>query len=147
VSKALDAVVVWVAAVLAITALNDLGSGAPGVAVTAAIFGSSAGSFLSAALGEYRRVRGVQPEDVIDDLKDGLASITAAKEAPAKPLFRDGAEDVISRYKLNNTVSNFILRFYDGQKYSRKAMVDDGLCDQRYWNLGRRVLQEIGLMD
>jgi hypothetical protein len=54
---------------------------------------------------------------------------------------------VISRYKLNNTVSNFILRFYDGQKYSRKAMVDDGLCDQRYWNLGRRLLQEIGLMD
>jgi len=26
-------------------------------------------------------------------------------------------------------------------------MVDDGLCEQRYWNLGRRVLQKIGLMD
>jgi len=24
-------------------------------------------------------------------------------------------------------------------------MADDGLCDQRYWNLARRVLQEIGL--
>ena len=140
-SKALDAVLVRVAAVLAITALNGLTSVAPGVAATAAFFGSSVGSFVGAALAEYRRVRGVQPEDVIGDLKDGLASITAAKEATAKPLFRDGAEDVISRYKLNNMVSNFILRFYDGQKYSRKAMVDDGLCDQRYWNLGRRLLQ------
>jgi len=56
VSKALDAVVVWVAVVLAITALN----GFAGVAVT--------------------------------------ASLTAAKEAMAKLLFRDGTEDVVSRY-------------------------------------------------
>jgi hypothetical protein len=147
VSKALDAVVVWVAAVLAITALNGLTGVAPGVAATAAFFGSSVGSFVGAALAEYRRVTSVQPEDVIDDLKDGLASITAAKDATAKPLFRDGAEDVVSRYKLNNTISNFVLRYHDGKKYSRQAMVDDGLCDQRYCNLGRRVLQEIGLMD
>lgn len=72
-SKALDAVVVWVAAVPAITALNGLTGVAPGVAATAAFFGSSVGSFVGAALAEYRRVRGVQPEDVIGDLKDGLA--------------------------------------------------------------------------
>jgi hypothetical protein len=61
--------------------------------------------------------------------------------------FRDCAQCVGSQFKLKNAISNFILRFHDGQRYSRKAMVDDGVCDQRYWNLGRRVLQEIGLMD
>jgi hypothetical protein len=85
VSKALDAVVVWVAAVLAITALNGLTGVAPGVAATAAFFGSSVGSFLGAALAEYRCVTRVQPEDVIDDLKDGLASITAAKMPRPNP--------------------------------------------------------------
>jgi hypothetical protein len=39
------------------------------------------------------------------------------------------------------------MRAHDGQRYSRKAMTDDGVCDQRYWQLARYILQQIGLME
>jgi hypothetical protein len=50
----------------------------------------------------------------------------------------------VSVIQLNHQVDPLL---HPWPPYSRKAMVDDGLCDQRYWSLGRRVLQKIGLMD
>ena len=80
-------------------------------------------------------------------MTDLKASTTAAAAATGKPLFRDGTKDLVSRRKLNDTLANIIMRAHDGQRYSRKAMVDDGVCDQKYWNLARYLLQQIGLMD
>ena len=61
-------------------------------------------------------------------------------------MHRDDSEARVSRYTLNTTINKIIKRAHDRQRYSRAEM-GDGVCEQRYGNLGRRALQEIGLMD
>jgi hypothetical protein len=116
----------------------------PVVSALTNIFASTVGSGLGAFVGEYRRVRGVPDEQVIEDIQQTAAAVLDPRVEAQ--LFRDGTEDLVSRYKLNTGLTNIVLRYHDGLPISRNRMTDDKAIDQRYWNLCYEVLQQLAMV-
>jgi hypothetical protein len=132
------------AVTLATASLNGLVGIAPFVLTLTSVFASTVGSGLGAFVGEYRRVRGVPDEQVIEDIQQTAAAVV--DPMVEAQLFRDGTEDLVSRYKLNTGLTNIVLRYHDGLPISRKRMTDDKVIDQRYWNLCYEVLEQLGMV-
>lgn len=107
-------------------------------------FGMTVGSFLGSYDDARRRGRGQVDEALRESVQDTL--VTAAPIGQAlRNTGGPGGAVVVDRFKLDWVLSQFVIRQHAGARISKGAMVREGVCDQRYWNLANHILIELGL--
>jgi len=137
-----------VGAVMVVTGLGGAGymlaQFSAGGELAAHSFGNVVGAYVGAYEASRLQAKGEIASSVRTEAVANLAGAAERKNAVRESSGPDGAVR-ISRFKLNNALTNTIIHFHAGKKISRSAMEGEGVVDQRYWGLATKVLIELGL--
>lgn len=85
----------------------------------------------------------------LGDLLRGLRGQDGGDDGDFEPEDEIAApmQEPVDRNKLESALRVLVERYHAGERISRKACLDAGVVDQRYWNLANGILTELGFRD